>query len=358
MEKALTINLKSTKTLGGATHPHYFSPRRSDYMRAFAIAIILVVTSLAGLFIPAMQAGDKVPRIGWLNPGSVASQGALYAAFKQGLRERGYIEGQNIVIEQRWVEGKLDRLPIVAADLVQLKPDVIVVAGADAVQAARAATQTIPIVMATSPNPVGLGFIASFAHPSRNITGMSSQSEDLAPKMLEVLRVALPRAKYVGVLGNRENPATQQSWLIAQDAAKMLGVRVQFTEAGGPDEIEAAFDAIAKQHPGALLVMVDAMLVSQRQRIVDLAAKHRLPVVYPFREFVEVGGLMSYGVSLQDNYGRAATYVDKILKGAKPGNLSVEQPTKFELVINLKTAKALGVTIPPELMLRADEVLR
>lgn len=324
-------------------------------MRAIAVVITFIgALTLSG----AAQAADNMARIGWLNPGSPASHGALYEAFKQGLRERGYIEGQNIVIEQRWVEGKLDHLPMVAADLVQLKPDVIVVAGANAVQATKAATTTIPIVMATSLNPVGLGFIASFARPSGNITGMSNQSEDLVPKMLEVLRIALPRAKYVGVLGNRDNPATDKSWLVAQDAAKMLGMRVKFTEARRPDEIEAAFAAIAKQQPGALLVMVDAMLVSQRQRVADLAAKHRSPVIYPFREFVEVGGLMSYGASLQDNYRRAATYVDKILKGANPGDLPVEQPTKFELVINLKTATALGITIPPELMLRADEVIR
>ncbi|MDP1682454.1 MAG: ABC transporter substrate-binding protein [Burkholderiales bacterium] len=327
-------------------------------MKVFAIVIIFIVASLAGLFVPAVQAADRTPRIGWLNPGSPTSHGALYAAFKQGLRERGYIEGQNIVIEQRWVEGKLDRLPMVAADLVQLKPDVIVVAGANAVQATKAATTTIPIVMATTNNPVGLGFIASFARPGGNITGMSNQSEDLVPKMLEVLRAAFPRANYVGVLGNRDNPATDNNWRATRDAATILGVRVELTEARRPDEIEAAFAVIAKQQPGALLVIPDAMLISQRQRVADLAAKHRLPVMYPFREFVEVGGLMSYGASLQDNYRRAATYVDKILKGANPGDLPVEQPTKFELLINLKTAKALGITIPPELMLRADEVIQ
>jgi putative ABC transport system substrate-binding protein len=324
-------------------------------MRAVAVAVTFIgALTLSG----AAQAADNMARIGWLSPGSPASHGALYAAFKGGLRERGYIEGKNIVIEQRWVEGKLDRLPEAAAELVRLKPDVIVVAGANAIRATKAATTTIPIVMATSINPDGLGFIASFARPGGNITGMSNQSEDLVPKMLEVLRVAFPRAKYVGVLGNRDNPATDRSWRVAQDAAKMLGVRVKLTEARRPDEIEAAFAAIAKQQPGALLVMVDAMLVSQRQRVADLAAKHRLPVMYPFREFVEVGGLMSYGASLQDNYRRAATYVDKILKGANPGTIPVEQPTKFELVINLKIAKALAITIPPELLLRADEVIR
>lgn len=324
-------------------------------MRAVAVAATFIgALTLSG----AAQAADNMARIGWLSPGSPASHGALYAAFKEGLRERGYIEGKNIVIEQRWVEGKLDRLPEAAAELVRLKPDVIVVAGANAIRATKAATTTIPIVMATSINPDGLGFIASFARPGGNITGMSNQSEDLVPKMLEVLRVAFPRAKYVGVLGNRDNPATDRSWRVAQDAAKMLGVRVKLTEARRPDEIEAAFAAIAKQQPGALLVMVDAMLVSQRQRVADLAAKHRLPAMYPFREFVEVGGLMSYGASLQDNYRRAAIYVDKILKGAKPGDIPVEQPTKFELVINLKTAKTLGIAIPPELLLRADEVIR
>lgn len=322
-------------------------------------AIVVVITFIGALTLSGTaQAADNMARIGWLNPGSPASHGALYEAFKQGLRERGYIEGQNIVIEQRWVEGKLDRLPMVAAELVQLEPDVIVVAGANAIQAAKAATTTIPIVMATSINPVGLGFIASFARPGGNITGMSNQSEDLVPKMLELLHVAFPRAKYVGVLGNRDNPATDKSWRVAQDAAKILGVRVELTEARHPDDIEAAFAAIAKQQPGALLVMVDAMLVSQRQRVADLAAKHRLPAMYPFREFAAVGGLMSYGASLQDNYHRAATFVDKILKGTRPGDLPVEQPTKFELVVNLKTAKALGHTIPSSILIRADEVIR
>lgn len=321
---------------------------------AFAFAVV----SLFMLPLTDVRASDKMPRIAWLNPGSVASHGALFAAFKQGLRERGYIEGQNIVIEQRWVEGKLDRLPLMAADLVQRKPDVIVVAGVNAIQAAKAATATIPIVMATSINPDGLGLIASFARPGGNITGMSNQSEDLVPKMLEMLRVALPHAKHVAALGNRDNPATDKSWRAVQDAAKMLGVRIKFTEARRPDEIETAFAAIAKQQPDALLVLVDAMLVSQRQRVADVAAIHRLPTIYPFREFVDSGGLMSYGASLQDNYWRAAAYVDKILKGAKPGDIPVEQPTKFELVINLKTAKTLGIAIPPELLLRADDVIR
>ncbi len=327
-------------------------------MKTFAFVIAVAVVSLFMLPLTGVRASDKMPRIAWLNPGSVASHGALYAAFKQGLRERGYIEGKNIVIEQRWVEGKLDRLPAAAAELVRLKPDVIVVAGVNAIQAAKAATTKIPIVMATSINPDGLGLIASFARPGGNITGMSNQSEDLLPKMLEVLRVALPHAKHFAALGNRDNPATDKSWRVVQDAANMLGVRVEFTEARRPDEIETVFAAIAKQQPGALLVMVDAMLVSQRQRVADLAAKHHLPAMYPFREFVDSGGLMSYGASLQDNYRRAAIYVDKILKGAKPGDIPVEQPTKFELVINLKTAKALGITIPPELLLRADEVIR
>ncbi len=305
-----------------------------------------------------VQAADKVARIGWLNPGSPATHGALYATFKEGLRERGYIEGKNIVIEQRWAEGNLDRLPAAAIELVRLKPDAIITAGSIAIQATRAATATIPIVMATSINPVELGFIASFARPGGNITGMSNQSEDLVPKRLEVLRVAFPRAKLIGVLGNRDNPATDKSWRVAQDAARKLGVRVEFTAVRRADEIETAIAAIAKQQPDALLLMVDALLVSQRQRVADLAAKHRLAVMYPFREFVEVGGLMSYGASLHDNYRRAATYVDKILKGARPGDLPVEQPTMFELVVNLKAAKALGIAIPSEVLLRADEVIR
>jgi len=327
-------------------------------MKTLPLFLALVCVNLLVPPLASAQSSDKMPRIAWLNPGSVASHGTLYEAFKQGLREHGYIEGQNIVIEQRWVEGKFDRLPAAAAELVRWKPDVVVAAGANAIQATKAATTTIPIVMATMNNPVGIGFIASFARPGGNITGMSNQSEDLMQKMLELLKAVVPMAARIGVLGNPANPINAGNWRETQAAAKALGVRIDLGEARRPDEIEAAFAAIAKQRPEAVLVMVDAMLVNQRKRVADLAARYRLPTMYPFREFVEVGGLMSYGASLQDNYRRAATYVAKILKGANPGDLPVEQPTKFELVINLKTAQTLGLTVPPELLVRADEIIR
>ena len=327
-------------------------------MKTLPLFLALVCVNLLVPPLASAQSSDKMPRIAWLNPGSVASHGTLYEAFKQGLREHGYIEGQNIVIEQRWVEGKFDRLPAAAAELVRWKPDVVVAAGANAIQATKAATTTIPIVMATMNNPVGIGFIASFARPGGNITGMSNQSEDLMQKMLELLKAVVPMAARIGVLGNPANPINAGNWRETQAAAKALGVRIDLGEARRPDEIEAAFAAIAKQRPEAVLVMVDAMLVNQRKRVADLAARYRLPTMYPFREFVEVGGLMSYGASLQDNYRRAATYVAKILKGANPGDLPVEQPTKFELVINLKTARTLGLSIPPELLVRADEVIQ
>lgn len=317
------------------------------------VCVILIAPPLA-----SAQSTAKMPRIAWLNPGSVASHGALYEAFKQGLRERGYIEGQNIVIEQRWVEGRIDRLPAAAAELVRWNPDVIIAAGGNAIQAAKTATTTIPIVMATMNNPVGLGFIASYARPGGNITGMSNQTEDTMQKMLQLLQATVPVSARIGVLGNPANPINAGNWRETQAAARALGVRIDLGEARRPDEIEAAFVAMARQQPGAVLVMVDAMLVSQRKRVADLAARYRLPTMYPFREFVEVGGLMSYGASLHDNYRRAATYADKILKGARPGDLPVEQPTKFEFVINLKTAQTLGLTIPQELLLRADEVIR
>lgn len=327
-------------------------------MKRRALLWALASVGLSAMFAARAAATGKIPRIGWLNPGSPASHGALYSAFKEGLREHGYIEGKNIIIVERWVDGRIDHLPAAAAELVRWNPDVIVAAGANAIEAAKTATTTIPIVMATMNNPVGLGFIASYARPGGNITGMSNQSEDTMQKMLELLKTMVPMVTRIGVLGNPANPINAGNWRETQAAAKALGVRIDLGEARRPDEIEAAFVAMTKQQPGAVLVMVDAMLVSQRKRVVDLAARYRLPTMYPFREFVEVGGLMSYGASLQDNYRRAATYADKILKGAKPGDLPVEQPTKFEFVLNLKSAQALGLTTPPELLLRADEVIR
>ncbi len=324
-------------------------------MRAVVAIPLISALTLSG----AAQAADNMARIGWLNPGSPASHGALYAAFKEGLRERGYIEGRNIVIEQRWADSKLERLPMLVNDLVQLNVDVIVTASTPATHAVKAATKTIPVVTAvTGEDPVAAGFAASLAHPGGNITGLSTLAEDLAPKTLELLRAAVPKMTRIAVLVNPANPWCDTYWSDMQSAARILGLTLTRVNIRTPGEIESAFRTLTQSRLGALVVFADPMFVGQRTKLVELAAKNRLLALYPFREFVQVGGLMSYGASLQDNYRRAATYVDKILKGARPGDLPVEQPTKFELVINLKTAQTLGLTVPPELLIRADEVIR
>jgi len=305
-----------------------------------------------------VRAADAAPRIGWLNPGSPVVNSALAAAFKEGLAEHGYIDGRNIVVEYRWAKGKLDQLPELAAELVKSKPTLIVAAGANAIQAVRDASATIPIVMATINRPLDLGFIANYAHPGGNITGMTNQSEDLIQKMLELIMAVDPKARRIGVLGNPDNPTMAGNWREMQAAAKSLGVEVTLGEARRADEIEAAFTTVLNNKPDLLLVLPDAMMVSHRQRVVERANRSGLPVIYPFRLFVNIGGLMSYGASLKDQFRRAAGYVDRILKGAKPGNLPVEQPTEFELVVNMKTAEALAIPIPPELLLRAEEVIR
>jgi putative ABC transport system substrate-binding protein len=281
----------------------------------------------------------------------------LFAAFREGLRELGYVEGRNIQVESRWAEGNYDRLPGLAADLVRLKVDVIVTYGTPAAQAAKGATGTIPIVMAAIIDPVASGLVTSLARPGGNITGQSMMSPDLAEKQLQILKELVPKTSRVAVLHNPANPGNAPQVRHAQDAARALGVRLQILGARGPSEIDGAFAAMAAEQAGAVIVLVDAILQSNRARIADLAARHRLPAVYGLHEYAEVGGLLAYGPNRLDMFRRAATYVDRILKGAKPGDLPVEQPSTFTLVINLKTAKALGLTIPPSLLLRADQVI-
>jgi putative ABC transport system substrate-binding protein len=281
----------------------------------------------------------------------------LFAAFREGLRELGYVEGRNIQVESRWAEGNYDRLPGLAADLVRLKVDVIVTYGTPAAQAAKGATGTIPIVMAAIIDPVASGLVTSLARPGGNITGQSMMSPDLAEKQLQILKELVPKTSRVAVLHNPANPGNAPQVRHAQDAARALGVRLQILGARGPSEIDGAFAAMAAEQAGAVIVLVDAILQSNRARIADLAARHRLPAVYGLHEYAEVGGLLAYGPNRLDMFRRAATYVDRILKGAKPGDLPVEQPNTFTLVINLKTAKALGLTIPPSLLLRADQLI-
>ena len=312
----------------------------------------------APLAADAQQAG-KVPRIGFLSLTSPSDRPFLLDAFRQRLRELGWVEGQNIVIDYRYAEGRVDRLPDLAAELVRLKVDLIVSEGTQGVTAARNATETIPIVMITVRDPVGTGLIASLTRPGGNVTGMSgSAGLEIVAKQLELLKETVPKIRRVAILSNPANAYHQLAIREVNVAARSLGVQLQLLEARGPNEFDAAFAAMAKERVEALLVLSDTIFGSHATRLADLAARSRLPATYGVREDEKAGGLMSYGPSLLDSYRRAATYVDKILKGAKPAELPVEQPTKFELVINLKAAKALGLTIPQSLLVRADELIQ
>ncbi|HMH48856.1 MAG TPA: ABC transporter substrate-binding protein [Candidatus Acidoferrum sp.] len=312
----------------------------------------------APLAAEAQQAG-RVPRIGFLSLTSPSDRPPLLDAFRQRLRELGWVEGQNIVIDYRYAEGRVDRLPDLAAELVRLKVDLIIAsAGTQVVTAAKNATETIPIVMIAVRDPVGIGLIASLARPGGNVTGVSGYAGlEIVAKQLELLKETVPKIRRVAILSNPSNAYHQLAIREVNVAARSLGVQLQLLEARGPNEFDGAFAAMAKERVGALLVLSDAIFSSHRTRLADLAARSRLPAAYGVRESVEAGGLMSYGPSFLDLYRRSAAYVDKILKGAKPADLAVEQPTKFELVINLKTAKALGLTLPPSLLQRADQII-
>jgi putative ABC transport system substrate-binding protein len=303
------------------------------------------------------QQPAKLPRIGFLGS-SAASSSARIDGFRQGLRELGYVEGKNIAIEYRYEEEKLDRQNALAAELVRLKVDIIVTAGAGATRAAKAATSTIPIVMSQDPDPVGNGFVASLARPGGNITGLSSLGADLAGKRLELLKETLPKLSRVAVFITSTNPGNVPALRETKLAAEAFKVQLQILDVLSPQDIEAAFQAAQKKRAEALLVLNSPVSASRRKEIAELAAKSRIPGFYNRSDYVEDGGLMSYGVSFTDLAHRAATYVDKILKGAKPADLPVEQPTKFELVINLKAAKQIGLTIPPKMLARADRVIK
>ena len=312
---------------------------------------------LAAPLAAGAQTAGKVPRIGYLSSGS-ATTSRLVEGFQQGLRELGWVEGQNVVIDYRFSEGRFDRLPDLAAELVRLKVDVIVAAPTPPAVAAKNATGTIPIVMVGVGNPVGLGLIASLARPGGNVTGLSFSIGTLASgKGLELLKETAPNVRRVAVLSNPGNPSHALAIHEVRDAARTMGVQLQLLEAREPNQFDGAFAAMAKGRAEALLVVPDSMLALHGARLADLAARNRLPSMHGFREAVEAGGLISYGPSIVAVFRRAAFFVDKILKGAKPGDLPVEQPSKFDLVINLKTAKALGLTIPPSLLQRADQVI-
>ncbi len=304
------------------------------------------------------QPATKIPRIGFLSAVSRSTISARVEAFHQGLGELGYVEGKNIFIEWRFAEGKFDRLPSLAAELVRLKVDVIVAEAPTSTRSAKQATVTIPIVMMFDEDPVGSGFVASLAHPGGNITGLSSLNPEISGKQLELLKEIVPKLSRVGVLGDVTRPGTPQALREINVTADAFRVHVQYLEVRASKDIEIAFRAASKERVDALLVLGSPVLNSQRKRVVELAVKSRLPAIYPRQEAVEDGGLMSYGASIADLSRRAATYVDKIVKGANPADLPVEQPTKFELIINLHGAKQIGLTIPPNVLARADRVIK
>ena len=309
----------------------------------------------APLAAPAQQAG-KVYRVGILEPIPAAQNAANLDALRKGLRELGYVEGQNLIIEYRSADGRAERFPELASELVRLKVDLLVTRGTPAARAAKNATGTIPVVMATMGDPRAI--VASFAHPGGNITGVTTFSTELQAKRIELLKELVPNLSRVALLHNMGNPAAPPEWEETKTAARSLGLQAELLDVRSQGEIGRAFERAVRQHVDALVIGADGLTQMHQQTIVDLVARNRLPAAYPAREFVEAGGLIAYAVNYPELYFRFASFVDKIFKGAKPGELPVEQPTKFELVINLKTAKALGLTIPQSLLLRADEVIQ
>jgi len=324
------------------------------------ITVLTICAMLFALCLPAeAQQPAKVPRIiGFLGVTSPSTISARVEALRQGLRELGYEEGKNIVIEYRWAEGKFDRLPDLAGELVRLKVEVIVTGGPADTRAAKEATNTIPIVMGFDNDPVGSGFVASLAHPSGNITGLSTLSPELSGKRLELLREVLPKLFRVAVLGTSIQPGNTQSLKETELAARAFGIQLQHLDVLDPKDIQTAFRAASKGGADAVLVLQSPVFNPRRIHLAELAVKNRLPAMYPQGEYVEDGGLMTYGPSMTDLFRRGATYVDKILKGAKPADLPIEQPKKFEFIVNLKAAKQIGLTIPPNVLARADRVIR
>jgi putative ABC transport system substrate-binding protein len=304
----------------------------------------------------AQQAG-KIPRVGFMGNSTAALEANLVGPFRDGLRELGYQEGRNIVIEYRWAEGNYERFPALVAELLAVPVDVIVTAGTPATLAVKKATSTMPLVMIAVGDPVGTGVVPSLARPGGNITGLSSIAPDLEGKRLELLREVIPNLSHVVLFLNPLNPFHTVSMRQALTAAQALGIKLQPLEVRTSGELDGAFAAIVREKPDALLILADRVFLHDRKRMMDFATEHRLPSVNAYRELVEAGGLMSYGPSYEDMHRRAADYVDKILKGAKPGDLPVEQPTKFTLILNLKAARTLGIDVPPMLLARADEVI-
>ena len=329
---------------------------RCQLFNVLTIALALSTSPVSPVW--AAQQPAKIPRIGYLGALDPSAGAPFIESFRQGLRELGYREGQNIFIDYRWAEGRPDRFPALAAELIQLRVDVIVTHSNTAVVALQRATRTIPIVVAAMGDPVGSGFVASLARPGGNITGFSAQVEDMAGKWLELLREVVPKVSRVAILAVSQASSHRTYWTEIQAAAKTLKVTPQRQEVAGPDEIEHAFASFSKGRAQGLIVLPESVTYERRAQIVGLAAKNRLPGIYPDILYAEAGGLISYGANRSDLHRRAAAYVDRILKGAKPGELPVQQPTRFDLVINPKTAKALGITFPRSILIRADQVIQ
>jgi putative ABC transport system substrate-binding protein len=325
----------------------------SRWCRALTVVLALAVAPFAGEAQPA----GKVPRLGILWPYSPAVASPFAEALRQGLREAGYVEGQSILLEERWAEGRFERLPSLAAELARQKVDIIVAASTPAVQAARQETRTIPIVMTLVSDPVESGLAASLGRPGGNVTGLSLMHPELSGKRLALLKEVNPKLSRVAVFWSSSTPSYSVVLRGTEAAARSLGMHLQIVEVHGPGGVDSAFSAILRERAGALVVLPDPMFRNQHRRIIALAAHNRLPTVYWSRDLVDAGGLMAYGTNIPEIHRRAATFVDKILKGARPGDLPVEQPTKFELVINLKTAKTLGLAIPQSLLQQADQVV-
>ncbi len=325
-------------------------------MKRRAFLAVLGLGLFVGLPVAGAQQAAGARRIGVLHLGSPPDP--WVEGLREGLRELGYTEGRNITIEYRWAEGRADRLPELAAELVRLPVDVVVTMAGPAVQAVKQRTASIPIVMAVSGDPVGLGLVPSLARPGGNVTGVSLMSADLAAKRLQLLKEAVPRMVRVGVLFNPSEPPSGPEMEETRAAAAVLGLTLQPLEARDAGDLERLFATASHERANGLITFAHTFAFSHRSRIAGLAAKHRLPAMYGWPEFVEAGGLMAYGPRLSDVLRRAAAYVDKILKGAKPADLPVEQPTRFELVVNMKTAKSLGLTIPPSILVRADQVIQ
>jgi putative ABC transport system substrate-binding protein len=348
----LANSISFNPALAGGDRMHFDQIKRRDFITLLGGAV-----AAWPLAARAQQPAAKVPRIGFLGNSTADLEANLVGPFRDGLRALGYEEGRNIVIEYRWAEGEYERFPALIAELVASNVDVIVTAGTPASLAVKKATTTIPLVMVAVGDPVATGLVASLARPGGNITGLTSISSEMEGKRLELLREVVPKVSHIAVLWNAASPIQVIEEGEVRAAAGVLGVKMLSLGVRTREEIDDALATIIRERPDALLVLADRLFLHHRTRIIDFAAQERLPGVHAYRELIEAGGLMSYGPSYADMHRRAAAYVDKILKGAKPADLPVERPVKFELVVNLKAAKALGLTIPPSVIFRADEII-